>query len=229
MRRLTISAVAVLIAAFGAVAQTGTTQTSTSMNHDRMFADMMVAHHEDGIRMAQMAIERAQSGELRAMAQKMIDDQRNDITRLQSLRGEGPRLSMEEMMRMHEGMHPEIAVHVGMSEAETRRDMDRLHAAGSTEFDAMFTEVMAKHHDDAIVMSQHQLEAGTNASMKDLARAIASRQGPERDQLLAMHRQMDHHETDAASATASTTESTTDTTTETSTESTRTHRMTAKD
>lgn len=46
----------------------------------------MTKHHDDGIKMAQMAVEKASRPELRDLAQKMIDDQQKDIDKLRNWR-----------------------------------------------------------------------------------------------------------------------------------------------
>jgi uncharacterized protein (DUF305 family) len=146
-------------------------------DHDRMFADGMSKHHEDGIGMSRMAVEKAQSAEVRSIAQKMIDDQSREITQLQSLRGEGPRTTMEEMHKMP-GMEPH---------SKMQQNMARLEAARGREFDLAFTEIMAKHHAGGVKMSTHHLEHGQSPELKEIARHIATHQAAEREQLLAMH------------------------------------------
>lgn len=153
-------------------------QHSATMNHDAMFVDAMTMHHEDGIRMAQMAVDKAESAELRAMAQKMIEDQRRDIERMEPLRPQGPKMPMEEMHKMP-GMMP-------MS--EMAEDMARLDATTRHEFDVAFTEIMPKHHAGAIKMAQHQIEKGSVQGLKDIAREIVDKQSRENEQLLALHK-----------------------------------------
>jgi uncharacterized protein (DUF305 family) len=155
-------------------------QHSATMNHDAMFVDAMTMHHEDGIGMAQMAVDKAESAELRAMAQKMIEDQRRDIERMQALRPEGPKTAMEEIHKMP-GMMP-------MSEME--EDRARLDATTRHEFDVAFTEIMPKHHAGAITMARHEMEKGSIQGLKDIAREIVEKQSREREQLLAMHQQL---------------------------------------
>lgn len=160
--------------------QTTQATTSTVTTHDRMFADTMTMHHRDGIKMARMAVEKAQSAELRAMAQKMIADQERQIGQMQSLRGSGPMTTMAEMQRMP-GMMPE---------SEMQRDMARLEAATGMAFDLAFTEVMPKHHQGAVVMSQDEIRNGSNDGLQAIAREIADMQSRERQQMLAMHDNM---------------------------------------
>jgi uncharacterized protein (DUF305 family) len=159
-------------------------------NHDRMFADAMTKHHEDGIHMARMAVEKAQRAELRALAQKMVDDQARQIAEMQRHRPEGPKMSMEAMKDMP-GMMPE---------SEMKRDMARLETATGRDFDLVFTEVMPKHHHGAVMMAQHQIDKGSLEPMKAVAREIRDMQSRERQQMLAMHDDFHAGRTTAARA-----------------------------
>ena len=150
-------------------------------DHDRMFADSMSKHHEDGIKMARLAVDKAENAELRSMAQKMIDDQSREITETQSLRGDGPRTTMEEMQKMP-GMMPE---------SQMQRDMARLETAQGHEFDLAFTEIMAKHHQNAITMAKDHRPKLKNAGLKEIASNIIEKQTRERQKLLAMHESME--------------------------------------
>lgn len=146
-------------------------------DQDRRFADAMTMHHRDGIEMARLAVEKAVHEELRALAQKMIDEQERDIQEMQSLRGTDPQTPMDVMMKMP-GMMPE---------EEMKRDMARLRAATGNAFDIAFTEVMPKHHEGAIAMANDEVRDGQLEAMKNVARRIAQMQREERTQMLAMH------------------------------------------
>lgn len=148
---------------------------------DRKFADAMIMHHQDGIKMAQMAIEKALNAELRSMARKMIDDQQSEIQRMQSLRGAGPQTPMEEIHQMP-GMMP-------MSEMQ--KDMEMLQSARGREFDATFAKTMAKHHEGAIRMANDEVQNGSLAGMKEIAQGLATKQTEERERLMAMHEGME--------------------------------------
>lgn len=178
MKRSLCQALMCLLVATAALAQEGRHDTAMQ---DRMFADAMSKHHEDGIKMGRMALDKAQSAELRAMAQKMIDDQSREITQMQSLRGDGPRTTMDEMKKMP-GMMPE---------SQKQRDMARLEAAQGKEFDRAFTEIVAKHHASAITMARDELRNGSNAGLKEIANNIVEKQSEERTRLLAMHQSME--------------------------------------
>jgi uncharacterized protein (DUF305 family) len=175
------------------VAQTTAHEGHHAMDHDVMFADGMTKHHRDGIKMAQMAVEKAQNAELRSMAQKMIDDETREIDEMQRLRGNAPMTPMAEMKKMP-GMMPE---------SKMQQDMARLEAATGQAFDVAFTEIMPKHHDGAIKMSKHELANGDDSGLRAIAQQIADKQSREREQLVAMHRDLTGGE---AKATSSSTE-----------------------
>lgn len=170
-----------IIASIMLVAAAAGAQDVQRNDHDRIFADAMTKHHQDGIAMGRMALDKSQDSEIRSMAQKMIDDQSREIDQLQSLRGDGPKATQQEMMKIT-GMMPE---------SEMQRDMARLEAATGHEFDIAWTEIVAKHHSGAIRMSNDQIRNGANAGLKEIARHIRDKQTQERKQLLAKHEQLE--------------------------------------
>ncbi|PWC31472.1 hypothetical protein TSO352_30705 [Azospirillum sp. TSO35-2] len=52
-------------------------------NADQDFARMMAAHHQGAIDMARVELEHGKDPELKAMAQKIVDDQTKEIQQLQ--------------------------------------------------------------------------------------------------------------------------------------------------
>lgn len=168
-----------LLSALGAALLVASAAAGQS-HHDRRFADAMTKHHLDGIKMTQMAVDKAANEELRAMAQKMIADDQKDVERMQAARGEGGDVTIEMIVSMP-GMMPEEAM---------ARDMARLEAASGSSFDAAFTEIMPEHHQAAITMAEHETKMGSSEAMIAIAREIAERQSEERKQLLAMHERL---------------------------------------
>ena len=81
---LTLSPIAV-IPAFAH--ETGKEMMQSSPNaakapYDIQFLDTMAEHHREGIKMFKMAVDKAQSQELRDKAQMMADDQEKEISEL---------------------------------------------------------------------------------------------------------------------------------------------------
>jgi uncharacterized protein (DUF305 family) len=110
----------------------------------------------------------------------MINDQTRQIDEMQRLRGDAPMTPMAEMMKMP-GMMPE---------SKMQQDMARLESASGQAFDVAFTEIMPKHHEGATKMSKHELANGDNSGLRAIAQEIADKQSREREQLVAMHRDL---------------------------------------
>lgn len=54
---------------------------------DRMFLQMMVAHHQGAVTMAETELREGQNPEARQLAQRIIDDQQREITEMHALLG----------------------------------------------------------------------------------------------------------------------------------------------
>ncbi len=142
---------------------------------DHQFLDTMTAHHQGSIKMAQLASSRAAHGELKEMAKKMIEEQKSDIKQLQGWKdqwyaGKGSAMNMK-MPGMHESMK-------GM-----RPMMKKLEAAKEEKFDAMFLDMMMKHHAGAVKMAQDALGKAEHQEVKQFAQKIVDNQTKEIEQM----------------------------------------------
>lgn len=54
--------------------------------YDDRFVDMMIPHHRGAVMMAQDAVNKATKGEIKSLAQRMIDDQNKEIAQLEAWR-----------------------------------------------------------------------------------------------------------------------------------------------
>lgn len=133
--------------------------------YDIQFLDTMAEHHREGIKMFQMAVDKAQSQELRDKAQMMIDAQKKEIPELKSMRDsikpnapEAINMKMPGMMMM---------------------DMSKLESATGKDFDRQFIDMTIKHHQGALAMSKAELKSGKNQQVKDKAQEIIDMQGKE--------------------------------------------------
>jgi uncharacterized protein (DUF305 family) len=149
--------------------------TSTAQGpYDLRFIDTMLVHHDQGIQLAQLAAEKAESAELRAMAQRMLSDQQQDEAELRSWRDQW----FVGAADAHDMSLP------GASSMSV--DMARLESASGAEFDEAFLELMAQHHEAGIAMAR---DAATNAEREELrrkAQEIADEQTRENEELRAL-------------------------------------------
>ncbi|WP_409474537.1 DUF305 domain-containing protein [Streptomyces sp. HC307] len=143
---------------------------------DVTFAQGMIPHHRQAVEMADLAPARAQSGEVKELAEQVKKAQDPEIRTLSGwLVSWGEDVPAEGAMdhSMHGGME-------GMMSAE---DMDELKTAKGTEFDKMFAEMMIEHHNGAIVMAKDEQQNGENAEAKKMAGDIVTGQSAEVTQL----------------------------------------------
>lgn len=149
-------------------------------SYDVRFIDAMTMHHDGAIKMARMALDKAQHAPLRQLAQKMIDDQKNEIETMKGWRDPWAKgMPQSDPMPMP-GMMPDT---------EMQKMMSALQSAQGNDFDLAFTESMVKHHQSAIMMAQDALSKASSDEIKGLAKKIVSAQKKEQATLRRWHRQ----------------------------------------
>jgi uncharacterized protein (DUF305 family) len=140
---------------------------------DIRFAQMMVPHHQQALAMAEMALQRAGSTEVKALAEQIGTAQDPEIATLNGFLqdwGVPPVGGGTD----HSGMG-----HSGDGGMMSQGDMDSLGASGGAAFDRMFLEMMIVHHEGAVAESEREVADGANAQAKDLAAQIISGQTAE--------------------------------------------------
>ena len=153
---------------------------------DLQFLDMMLMHHADGVKMAQMGASKAQNADVKALAEKMASDQQKDIGEMQKMRDEHfSGQPKQEMMMMKKRQ-------MTMAEMEkmAQEDMRKLEAASGTEFDRTFLDVFMMHHQMAIDMSKEETSKGKDAEVKKKAREIISKQTKEMGEMRRLKNQV---------------------------------------
>ena len=188
MRRRLIASVAAVafaltLAACTGAADSGEAPTSeqgtqtTSVTHndaDTRFAQLMVMHHQGAIEMAEVAIARASSPEVRALAERIRSAQGPEIELMTGWLDDWDEETSHDMdmddMDMG-GMDMD-----GMSQGEVMSELDDLDGA---EFDRTFLERMVAHHRGAIEMSEQEKAEGLNPDAMALAGTIIDAQTAE--------------------------------------------------
>ena len=153
---------------------------------DQVFIDMMVPHHASAIAMAEIAQERAEHDELRALADDIVAAQSSEIAQLKDWRkqwfGSGDTPPMEEMP-----MLPGMAMPPGHSMSGGTMDMmaevDDLRDAEP--FDRFFIDAMIRHHEQAVEAAEIVLTETDREEVRGLATAIIEAQTREIEQLRA--------------------------------------------
>ena len=182
------SALVVLLAACGAPhasspASTGGSATSSSVasvanvsDADVSFAQLMIPHHQQAVEMADLALSRKTSPEVKQLAEQIKAAQGPEIEMMSTwLEGWGAPMAMGEDHSGHDmgGMD--------MSGMMSDDDMQALADAQGAEFDRMWLEMMIAHHQGAISMAEQVKGASSNADVTSLAGAVMTGQAEEID------------------------------------------------
>ncbi|TQM09946.1 DUF305 domain-containing protein [Pseudonocardia kunmingensis] len=150
---------------------------------DIRFAQMMIPHHRQAIEMAQIAAERADNPEVKALAEQIRSAQDPEIETMTGfLETWGAEVPAEGGMTGmdHSGMdHSGTGEMSGMSGMMTPEQMDQLRSATGADFDTMFLEMMIVHHQGAVTDAERELAEGVNPQAKELAAQIIDAQTAE--------------------------------------------------
>jgi uncharacterized protein (DUF305 family) len=140
-------------------------------NPDNDFAAMMKTHHMGALEMAQLEVAKGQNPQLKQMAQKMIDEQQQEIAQLNSFlsghqaHGGGDAFYKDVMRQMN----------------NMKMDMDH-----SGSMDKQFAQMMIPHHQGAIDMARSYLKSGAHEEqLKTMANKIIQDQQQEINDLQA--------------------------------------------
>jgi len=146
---------------------TSSGSTTTTLNAaDVAFAQGMIAHHEQAIEMAEIALDptRGASTEVTDLATRIEGAQGPEVELMTGwLTAAGEPITMDSS----EGHDMD-----SMDGMMTADEMDALGAATGTEFDEMWLEMMIAHHEGAIAQSEAVKADGANAEVLGLADQI---------------------------------------------------------
>lgn len=175
-------ATALVLAACGSTAQpsasggSGSSAASSSAasvtDHDDAdvtFAQLMIAHHQQAIEMADLAADRAGSAEVRDLATRIEDAQGPELA---TMTGWLDEWGASATAGSDDGGHVMDDMPGSMSGA----DMDRLMGLSGGEFDREFLTMMISHHQGAVDMATTEQADGSNPDATTLAGQIITDQ-----------------------------------------------------
>jgi len=146
-------------------AQDSVNGISTQFNDaDVTFINDMSPHHTGALAMSELAPERADSAEVKQLAEKISAAQ-------------GPEL--ERMKDMAEAWDVELETGSEMAGMSMGDDVKALTPLSGPAFDREFLTRMIAHHEGALPMAQSELGAGENPQAKQLAQEILDMQKAE--------------------------------------------------
>ncbi|MFF8261322.1 DUF305 domain-containing protein [Streptomyces virginiae] len=137
---------------------------------DTAFAKGMIPHHRQAIEMADLAATRAESAEVKKLADEIKKAQDPEIKTLTGW-----------LTSWGEQVPAEGAGHGGhdMSGMMTAEEMKQLESSSGKAFDTAFLTMMVKHHEGAVAMAKTEQAEGAYQPAKDMAQAIITSQSAE--------------------------------------------------
>ena len=183
------SAMVVLLAACGAPhasspASAGSSATSSPSvgsvsnvsDADISFAQLMIPHHQQAVEMADLALSRQTSPEVKQLAEQIKAAQDPEIEMMSAwLQAWGAPMKMGEDHSSHD------MGNMDMSGMMSDDDMQALADAQGAEFDRKWLEMMIAHHQGAISMAEQVKGASSNPDVTALAGAVITGQAVEID------------------------------------------------
>ncbi|MGW0615752.1 DUF305 domain-containing protein [Streptomyces sp. NPDC002788] len=138
---------------------------------DTAFAQGMIPHHRQAVEMADLAPSRAQSAEVKKLAEQIKKAQDPEIKTLSGwLTSWGEKVPAEGAM--------DHSAH-GTGGMMTTEEMNELEKASGKAFDTAFMEMMIKHHEGAVAMAKTEKTEGAFPDAKKMADAIITSQTAE--------------------------------------------------
>ncbi len=146
-------------------------ESKTGPELEKDYLQMMIEHHKSGVKMADMALEKAKHAEIKDFATKMKATQTEEIG------------TMTTWLDKWYQTKPSKAALPDDSKMMMDKTMKTSMALEGDDFDKMFLTQMAMHHNEAIKMSELEIQKGTQQEAKEFAGKIAKDQQSEVQQL----------------------------------------------
>lgn len=173
----TTAAAAVLATSFSAIGAQSQDMSAMNMSamkmDDNMYVQQVMQHHEQGIKMAEMAVDKANTEIVKQLATASVADQRKDMEELRAMQRE---LKGGQQPAGNEQMKQQMS-------ASADRMMSKLESTPKEQFDTAFLQEMSKHHEMAIQMSRSNLTRLKNPEVKEFANELVKKQGMEQKEM----------------------------------------------
>lgn len=157
--------------------ETGTEAAEEVAAHndaDTEFAQMMIVHHEGAVEMAELAIEKADSDEVRSLGERIAAAQQPEIDLMSGwLEAWGEEAPDDADMGAMD--HGDMEMD-GLDQEEVMAELGDLDGA---DFDQRFLELMVDHHQGAIDMAEELQDEGESTEARQLAEKIIGDQTEE--------------------------------------------------
>lgn len=147
---------------------------------DKPFIEMMIPHHQSANEMAQIALSRAKSPEVKKLAQSIIEEQTREIEQMRTWYKQwyGTEVPTTDM-----GMGMQSGMDQSMMQMEMM-DREMMQALENTQdFDREFLRQMTRHHQMATMMAGMVVNSAQHREIRNLAQNIIKSQSAEITQM----------------------------------------------
>ncbi|MEX0168872.1 DUF305 domain-containing protein [Streptomyces sp. LMG1-1-1.1] len=135
---------------------------------DFRYAQMMIAHHRQALTMTALAPQRADSPQVKKVAERIAAAQQPEIG------------AMEGWLKNNGGPRPQSGHdHHSMPGMATEAQLTELRNAKGKAFDDLFLKLMITHHEGAVTMAAEVLSDGNNVLVEEMANDVIAQQTSE--------------------------------------------------
>ncbi|WP_395572239.1 DUF305 domain-containing protein [Streptomyces sp. BK79] len=142
---------------------------------DVSYARMMIQHHAQALEMTGLVPERAASGQVRKLAERISAAQGPEI---EAMKGWLHKHGEKETGGKHD--------HAAMPGMATEAQLEKLRAAEGKAFDQLFLKLMITHHEGAIAMATDVKSEGNNVQAEEMADDVVAQQTSEISRMRGM-------------------------------------------
>lgn len=143
---------------------------------DISFAQLMIPHHQQAVEMADLALSKAPSPQVKQLAEQIKAAQAPEIA---TMRGWLTAWGAPEQMQGMTGMTGHDMGGVTGEGMMTDAQMKALATASGQQFDTMWLTMMIAHHEGAIAMANDVLSQTSNPAVTAMAKSIVAGQTKE--------------------------------------------------
>jgi uncharacterized protein (DUF305 family) len=136
-------------------------------NNDIDFAAMMLEHHKGAVEMSKVEVDKGKNAELKAFAQRVIDDQNTEIGFMQEFISNATKTTSSNSAEFQKALHHSMMAMMN-DNTTIYNDIDKDFAAQ-----------MIPHHQSAVDMAKAYLQYGREKSLTTLCRNIINSQEKE--------------------------------------------------
>lgn len=135
---------------------------------DFTYAQMMIVHHGQALKMTELAPKRAESSRVKRLASRITSAQKPEIG------------AMEGWLKKYGGPREHAGHdHATMPGMASAAQLKQLRAAKGKAFDELFLKLMITHHSGAVTMATDVLSEGNNIQVEEMANDVVAQQSSE--------------------------------------------------